>query len=1116
MDRAPRVPQLSLLLLTILAGVAPTSDAVASECSRDEQCGEHRLCVQGRCRTHRRQINLLYLFYLSSDRTFSEALGIYWQRTGERGYAVGFPLYWNFWTQTEQARVFFPFYFDFRDSSTRERQVIVPPVQVHRSPVEESTRVWPLLFHHRSVDDRESSLTFVPFLHHARSGKRTRTVLPLFLSFGERDPDERQSRGLVAGTIYWAKSPGRWSLAVMPLFYHRHTPERAFTWALPLTFQVTRPGSSITAIAPLLFHVHEPGSTILWTLAPPLLYRSFGDHRRSIYLPPLVLFNRDRNWHFLTVGSFYHLSSDDGHKVGLAPLFFEGRSGQDRHLVVFPVLWHFSSPTTRTLVAGPFFHRSSPDSRQWGLAPLLFGGQSGQDRHLVAFPVLWRFASADQRTIVAGPVYHRWTPSSRIWGVAPLLHGGSRGADESHLVLFPVLWNFRTATERTLVAGPVYYRSLPEARYWGFAPLLHGGHTGPDAHLVLFPVLWHFRTETSQTLVVPPFFLAKHDQSTTTGLVPLVFHHRDPDHRFLTVLPLFATSRRPAAGRSWFVSPLFLHGRDTSTGRTNWASILPLIIHYRDRELAVDAVPPLFARWVDRPTNTRTTIVPPLVMRADPRRSARVFFPLFWRFTDRERQHATTVLLPVYHRRTPESWSAGVAPLLHFGASSTGQGGSRYATFFPLFHVNHSADQQLVITPLGALYHEPTQGKTTAVWGPVVWRGTRQSSALAVVPLFWRFRDDQAGTATTLAGPLLVRRRPDGGSVALLPLFYADRHEQARRVALLPLFWADWRPGKRRIYTPLFGLDEDEQTRTLYAGLYLGRRAPDERAHAVFPFFYSSRELGRSAGSLWLVPTYYGQWSPDSALHTFFPLFWRARSGQRTATVAAPFVWDFNDGPSGVRFVFPLFLHASDRAHSGSALAVIPNFWMRVHPTGVDAVAFPIFWRYRHSRSQSTVVFPLFWDFQREDKRSTVGFPLFWRFDSPSSRFTLVGNTYYRTNKVTGAYDLNIVPLLRVQRPRPEDLRFDVMGGFFGYERAGRERTLRLLFIPIGLSPAPPRTAARSVLRQPLGGLGVHGAQAPLKLAHPGLDRREVTRPQRVADDHAQPAAGSDHGRATR
>jgi hypothetical protein len=1061
MDRATR-PRLlhPLLLLTILAGVIPAPTAAASECSRDEQCGEARLCVQGRCRTHRRQINLLYLFYLSSDRTFSEALGIYWQRTGERGYAVGFPLYWNFWTQTEQARVFFPFYFDLHDRSSRERQVIVPPVQVYRSPVEESTRVWPLLFHHRTVDDRESSLTFVPFLHHARSGKRTRTILPLFLSFGERDPEEKQSRGLVAGTIYWARSPGRWSLGVWPLFYHRHTPERAFTWALPLTFQVTTPSSSMTAVLPLLFTVRESSSTIVWTLAPPLLYRSRGEHRRSFYLPPLVLFNGDRDWHFLTVGSFYHLSSEDGHKVGLAPLFFEGRSGQDRHLVIFPVLWRFSSPERRTLVLGPFFDRSSPDGRQWGLAPLLFGGRSGPDRHLVAFPVLWRFTSPEQRTTVAGPVYHRWTPSS------------------SQLVLFPVLWNFRTDTERTLVAGPVYYRSVPDSRYWGFAPLLHGGHSGPDSHLVFFPVFWHFRNQTSRTLVAPPFFMERHDQSATTGFVPLVLAHRDPDHRFLMVFPLFALGRTPAAGRSWFVSPLFLHGQDPSTGRSHWASILPLVIHYRDRELTVDAVPPLFARWVDRSTNTRTTIVPPLVMRAGPQRSARVFFPLFWRFTDREQQRATTVLLPVYHRRTPESWSAGVAPLLHFGASA----GSRYATFFPLFHVSHSADQQLVVTPIGAHFREPPLGRTTSVWGPVIWRDTPKSSALAVVPLFWRFRDDEARTATTLAGPVLVRRRPDGGTVALLPLFYADRHEQARRVALLPLFWADWRPGKRRIYTPLFGLDEDEQTRTLYAGLYLSRRAPDERAHAVFPLFYSSRELGRSAGSLWLLPTYYGQWSPDSALHTFFPLFWRARSGQRTATVVAPILWDFNDGSSAVRFVFPLFLRAADRSNKSSATAVVPNFWLRVHPGGVDAVAFPIFWRYSDGQRQSTVVFPLFWDFRREQTRATVAFPLFWRFDSPSARFILVGNTYYRTNKVTGGYDLNIVPLLRVQRPRPEDLRFDLLGGFFGYERAGRERTMRLLFIPIGLPPAPPKTAASSVLRQPLAGLGVHGAHAALQL----------------------------------
>lgn len=109
---------------------SPTPDQgsgeVNSPCTTDEQCGRGTYCQMDRrrCTGIRRQINVLYLFYRSRDRRFTEAMGIYWHRSGERGYRVAFPLYWRFKRQRRDSTVVFPVYWDFARGSRRTTVVV--------------------------------------------------------------------------------------------------------------------------------------------------------------------------------------------------------------------------------------------------------------------------------------------------------------------------------------------------------------------------------------------------------------------------------------------------------------------------------------------------------------------------------------------------------------------------------------------------------------------------------------------------------------------------------------------------------------------------------------------------------------------------------------------------------------------------------------------------------------------------------------------------------------------------------------------------------------------------------------------------------------------------------
>jgi hypothetical protein len=217
------------------------------------------------------------------------------------------------------------------------------------------------------------------------------------------------------------------------------------------------------------------------------------------------------------------------------------------------------------------------------------------------------------------------------------------------------------------------------------------------------------------------------------------------------------------------------------------------------------------------------------------------------------------------------------------------------------------------------------------------------------------------------------------------------------------------------LFTPLFGFHHGDSSRTWYAGPYIDHRRGQQRTRVLFPLLWSQRRSGRAT------------------------------------TIAAPLLWDVHVREiQRTTVVFPLgWRHRNEVM--GSTTYACPLLWLRRHPHGTDAVAFPLLWHFGAQRSSSTVAFPLLWHFRRPTRRATVIFPVYWDFVRGERRTTVALNTLYIRNRTKRTYDFHFLPLVRVQRKRPTDIKLSLLAGLFGYERIGRNRYLKLLLIPFDL-----------------------------------------------------------------
>lgn len=923
---------------------------------------------------------LFPLYYHSSaaklERSFSWFLPLnFYRRRGDSRWLGLLPLFSHAWRP--------------RRSTTL---ALAPPMYLHRSPGKRRVYLPPLFWYHRDGEGGLATRTTIagPVYHRARPGGGAFGVAPLLFSgWSER------SRYLTLFPWLWhAKGPERNTWVVGPSFYHRRRDQR---WAglAPLLYARWAPRSTTLSVLPLFDYRSRRGGEASQLISPLFFYeRDAQAGRRQWAALPLYYQRRDRRWSIdIGLPLFAHVRDKLARSstTVAGPLFLRSEPNKSAQ-VLFPLLWRFRSgqgerERTKLLVA-PFFYRSTAPGRSTTVGfPLFWRFRDPAATHTMLLPLAYLRRDRDGRGLFAigGPGYYRRYEDGYAAGLAPLAFFGRRGS-RSHQVIFPLFWRFTKPGHSLTIAGPVFHRKSPEGNTGGVAPLVYWGREGERRHRVVFPLFWRFEKPGRSTTVVGPVYHQRRERGHSTGVAPLVFVGRRRERSYQVVFPLFWRFSRP--GSSLTVAGPVFHRRHE---RGHRSGVAPLVFWGRSGERRHQVVFPLFWRFADEDGSTvvagsafwsrsgerKTHGVLPLYVsgrRGDGRSFLTLPPLLFHHHRDPQRGRSFT-WAGLYSgsksktRRTHRLW-----PLFHYRRQQLSEVASRTTVgLMPLFHYRRGPDSTRLLTPIGGFARGP--GSLDALIGPGYYRSNEQRRAFGLLPLLF----------VNWSRP--PRSQAPGG----------ERAESRHRVTLLPLFDYAKRPGRRSLYTAVFGFRKSERSTSWYLGPYINHRSKRSALDVVLPLGWRYRDRRREETTIFTLPGYYGSWSPHHRRHVVFPLLWHHQRSVGEGT----------------------------RGHT---------------------VAFPLYWSFHRPGRHSRVFFPLVWDFRRGDRRTTVAL-----------------NVLYRRNTRRKTYDFHVLPIFRLQRKRPQDIKVSVLGGLAGYERIGRNRYMKLLFIPIELAPvkAQPKQLSR-------------------------------------------------------
>jgi len=915
---------------------------------------------------------------------------------------------------------------------------------------------FPLLWSFRSP---EESTTVIPPVFHARRGKWSLGSAALIAWWG-RDRDQGSS----------------WQL-ILPLFLASHADH----------------GKQALYLSPLGGYHRDDnqGSRGLTWLAPPILrWRD----RQSELDSYLLLYWRYRDIPgdatTKLIGPYYQRSDPDGLSRVVFPFFwyFHDRAQAATAHSVLPFYFHRHSPDERTTAAGIFplwvYHRRFSDGgSSGGLFPLFFFGQHGERQHLVVAPLLWHFADQRSATTLALPLwYHTRDAHSSHLAILPLLFFTGHDHEASYHIQIPLLWHFadsRRGTSTTIVA-PLFFRDVDRTgSSAGLLPLVFWGSGGQRSHFVFFPLFWQFRDDArDRTTTVAGLYLHRRWGGESTDAVFPFFHYRrgarpgGQDETSFTLFPfahyrrdsqstLFASPvaawiRRPDL-KAGFVLPYFWYRSDTVQ-----ASGVPLL--YLDHTLAGQRTR-MFGPYfmVDGP-NIKTRILFPLYAhyqkkgqtgtyvfpfyfgrRDDSGYQVDSFLPLFW--SSHDQKHRTLMVGPWFHTRNDEgsSRASGLVPLFVSADSP-----KRHLLVTPLFvyHRNHETQTSHVVAPL--YYQSSRPNASSRVLFPLWWQGHEGNKSHAMLlPLYWHFADSQEQTSFNLAGLVLWARHGSDVTRGLMPLFWysRDREKETGSDAVMPLFYENHSRQSQTFATALFGFGKTPDSLWLYVGNFIWRDKPVSRFHTLVPLWFSFRDKATETSTRVIPPLlHYARSNPERSFQTWLLLFWRRTNITSATTLVLPLFYDLHSyHESRLTMLLPLFLRYRNEV-SNQTYSMAPLFYRRSGATDASTIVFPLYWRFWSQERSTTILFPFYLGVRRPTWEGTYIFPSIWYSRGLGSE--------------AGTSHFWFVPFWESQVKRPGDYMWEALLGVLGWERIGRNRYLKLLFIPFELEPVSPAKTA--------------------------------------------------------
>jgi hypothetical protein len=1030
----------------------------------------------------------------------------------------------NFYWRTKERRSLLLFPLAFHRSDVRERVLftLIPPmVYTRQDPAPPSAlgrprgveqrffTLFPVFWYQRS--GRSTFGLLPPVFHRGHPDGHHSGIFPI-LWFGR----DKQERHAVLFPIYWhfSKDKSGFTLAGL-LAFHRRRETGHSSGLVPIAFfgEDRKKGTSYKLILPLFYRGTEAHGRQSTTVVLPLLWWT-RDEDAGLRRQVLVLNYFHRRDRARSIDAFVPLflrwrNEDTGSTTWAVPLFVHHDDPDSNTTVLFPFYVGFFDKRERAsggLALGIFYWSRAPDSSTHVLFPLIYSSKRGGERRFVGFPLVWHFSSERERwrTTLVGPFYSVRDREGSSWGLAPIFLAGDRDGT-SHQIVPPIFAHVRDRKEgwNVWVLGPAFSVSTKHGWTAGLFPVAWFGSGPGRSTRVVPPLLYaHLRTPRSETLWIGPWVDShewddRRQEHRLRMAFPLYFHTIAPtrfgSRETHTLLPLLHSSRDPR--RSWLVTPIGGYRRDHAT--RSETGVWGLYAWHKSPTVDGRALLPFWLRVTDSRDRSRTTVLFPLwVGFRAPGRSADVVFPLVWHFREpdetdfvvfpvyfgirradrsddvdvafplvwnfRSPKRSLWVVPPVYWRNGPDGGGAfGLVPLV-FSADSRER---FYFVFFPLvWHFDDKVERRARRFYGLGYYHNDVKGWSAGLFPLLFWNRHQDSAHSVIFPVFWQFVDRKADTRTTFVTLFFHRKKASYTTVGLAPIFWTTSDRAGGfSLTLLPLFHYRNRVDSFRLWTLPLGYCNDGTVRQGWFVPYYGRRDPTRTVDWAMPLFlrWHDRALRRTT---WLIPPLlaYSRSDPFTRTDTALLLFWHVKRIDGRNTVLFPLYWDFHSYEARrTTVVFPLFFRFADRSTRRTTWIVPPLLLGGTsHPHGNDVTWFPLLWRAQQRDEGYTVFFPLYWDFWRGRTRTTVVFPLGFRADRAATETWLVLNTFVRLYKKTDGYQVMFLPIFEWARERPQDLRWEVVLGLVGYERVGRERYLKVLWIPFRMqSPAPGRMA---------------------------------------------------------
>lgn len=809
------------------------------------------------------------------------------------------------------------------------------------------------LWHESEFGNRRELWTAGWIQRSDRARGRSAWAVPVALTFRHRDRD----RSIFAATpLVWRTknhlTGGTFTLAGPVGVYD--DPRQRNVFAAPLWFQFRdRVTDTTTRIfVPLGFSRSSPTRTGVWTL--------LGGGARTpkgfaMFVPPLLTWASKR---------------DDGRAVqAVAGLF-----------------WHVNDPAAaggprRAVVLAPLgFYAKAGGRTRFGIPPLLsFGGRKGTTRWQVITPLFWhaRDAAQQRHTLVMGPFYHHRQRDELAGGLAPLVFWGS-GARRRYAVAPLLLFGDVADTEaRThLTLSPLFVR-----------------HAGPGEHtLGVLGLGWDVLREggAERHTAVVPFFYRRRIGDTKLLITPIGGQRVGADTRTLVWGPW--VQRHTPKRDVWGVAPLVWVAREqTDAGVLRSVSVLPLYLRRRAPGDALDMWSPLVwrrdvAAVPGGPPARKNLAIAPFYFRQRQPGGVDVDAGLgfFWS-RDRNRRTHTLIGGPFFHRLSRTSLHTGVAPLAWWMDSAT----KRRLVSLPI--IVHLADKQTgeQTTVAVPLWFDRKRANGRRTWGAFpfafggrrlynftrfslvppgfvdVFRVQRNARFTGFAPLLWRYRkcgylaEDDPKCTYTLWGsaPLFVYGKDGKGRVTHGSLLYVY----------------DRKPGRTRLYTPLFGVNnEPGKVLGWYAGPVAVRTTNTWKRSMVFPlWFRRSHRLEKRSLTLAAPPLFIARRREDRRFFEAGLVVWQSRQQHKVSTAVLPplFFHSHAWAQRKLTWVFPLVLRDDNFGNDEAWTAVGPALYVQ-HRKGenLDFVQFPLVWHIERGENRGTFGAFVWWDFTRKGK----------------------------------------------------------------------------------------------------------------------------------------------------